>query len=155
MLPSPRKVGAKRMIFWSREERVLSRRGPLSSFSFRSQSKRASVRGTPSAFDLAGRDGEGLRVDAADGLAADADKVIVSVVHGALRRAAGLAHPGEAEGLEGAAGVPELHHLRLPADVQPVQLRVEVFQHDHPGVGTFSGAFPEFLLLQERPRCGC
>ena len=100
-------------------------------------------------FDFAGRDSKGFRVNVADGLTADADKVIVSMVHGTLRRAAGFAHAGETEGLEGAAGMPELHHFGFPADVQPVELRVKVFQDNHPGFGTFSGAFAEFFLLED------
>ena len=96
---------------------------------------------------LAGRNGEGFRVDVADCFAADADEVIVSVIHGALRRAAGLAHSGEAEGLKGAAGVPELDNLGLPADVQLVELRVEVLQDDYPGFGTFSGTLPQVFFI--------
>ena len=105
-------------------------------------------------FHLVGRDGKCFGINAADGLAADADKVIVSVVHGALRGAARLAHACKAEGLEGAAGMPELHHFCLPADVQPVKLRVEVLQNDHPGFRAFLRALAQLFLFEGVHRAG-
>ena len=44
--------------------------------------------------------------------------------------------------------MPELHHLSLSSNREPVELRIEVLQNNYLCFGTFSGTFPQFFFLQ-------